>query len=332
MEKDYGNKRIDIYLTQFLKESGFKGLTRSFLKNHIKDIVTVNGKQVKTSYKLNDKDKVNIDIRKVKKILEEIDLSEDIVAQKGELDILFETEEYLVLKKPKGKVVHPGIGNRDNTLASNIRYYLESKGEYDSTVDRAGIVHRIDKGVSGILVVAKNKEYQDYLKTQFQDRVVEKVYCAKVDQFKEVEDIFKNVSKRSKKKILDDLINSSYEVDSEWLKYEGYIGRDSVNRYRMIFKKYEFGGSKYALTYIIPISKDEVLLKIETGRMHQIRATLFSLGYTIQGDTLYSTKKSDINSNEIELESIFLSILDKDGKRINFCTEDIDGKVPFKEK
>lgn len=332
MNKEYGNKRIDIYLTEFLKETGFKGLTRTFIQGHIKDIVSVNGISVKSSYRLKDTDKVKIDINKVKKIVEQTDSSEDILPEKGELNILFEDENYMIIYKPKGMVVHPGVGNRQHTLANYVRYYLESKDQYDTNMDRAGIVHRIDKGVSGIMVVAKNKEYQEFLKGQFQERVINKVYCAKVNKYKNVENIFKNISKKSKKEILEELIQNSFEVDEQWLKFEGYIGRDNTNRYRMTFKNYEFGGSKYALTYIVPISEDEILVKIETGRMHQIRVTLFALGYTIEGDKLYAPKRSESNSDEIQLESILLSIIDKNGQRLNFCTEDINGAKTYKKK
>jgi len=92
---------------------------------------------------------------------------------------------------------------------------------------------------------------------------------------------------------------------------EGYIGRDRVNRYKMEFRTYEFMGSKYALSYVL-FSGNQALIKIDTGRMHQIRATLKYLGYHIKGDKLYGNGVGD----SIMLESVLLSFTKQDGERL----------------
>ena len=220
------------------------------------------------------------------------------------MDILFEDRYLLVLLKPKGVVIHPGVGNIEKTLANNIRYYLESKNEFDTNMDRAGIVHRLDKGVSGIVVVAKNKDTQNDLKKQFSNREVEKIYLSQVVKFKESE--LSNIEKKDLNTVLNDIKNRDVNY-SDWFKASGFIGRDNVNRYKMQFKLYEFSGSKPAQSYILPVGENKMLIKIITGRMHQIRATLNYYGYNIIGDSLYSSKRKTSSSESIMLKSIYLS-------------------------
>jgi 23S rRNA pseudouridine1911/1915/1917 synthase len=304
IDSKYKNQRVDKFLTSQLQEIGFKQVTRNMIKDHISTGVQVNNLEIKPSYKLKNEDVVNIDEQYWKEIFSKLDLSDQISPQKGELNILYEDQYLLVIVKPKGLVVHPGVGNKKNTLANYIRYYLESKNEYDINVDRAGIVHRLDKGVSGIMVVAKDKQTQENLKKQFANREVEKIYLAQVEQFKESE--LNSFEKGDLNTVLENIKNG--EIDfSKWFQAKGFIGRDRVNRYRMDFKLYEFGGSKSANSYILPIDENKMLIKIVTGRMHQIRATLNYYGYYIKGDTLYRSKRIAKSSSNIMLKSIYLS-------------------------
>ncbi|HCC68041.1 TPA: hypothetical protein DEP90_02450 [Patescibacteria group bacterium] len=296
--------RVDKFVEEQLKDLGFKQATRSMIKNNISLGCTVNGNRIKPSYKLKEKDILNIDEQFWKEFFANKDLSEEIIAQKGDLDIMYEDEYIIVLFKPKNLVVHPGVGNRDNTLVNYLKHYLQEKDELDVNMDRVGVVHRLDKGVSGVMVVAKTKEVQDILKKQFANREVDKLYLANVEKFKESK--LQSIEEITIKEVIDCIKCSDIDY-SAWFDAKGYIGRDSVNRYRMIFKLYEFKGSKFAQSYILPISKDQMLIKIITGRMHQIRATLFSLGYHIVGDTLYNQATRKISSPNIMLQSIYLS-------------------------
>jgi 23S rRNA-/tRNA-specific pseudouridylate synthase len=140
--------------------------------------------------------------------------------------------------------MHPGVGNKKGTLANYVRYYLESKGEYDNLVDRAGIVHRLDKGVSGLVVVGKNKKAQEFLKREFKNRRVIKVYHAELEEYTNIEQKF------DLKEYVEEM-NIKMKPWKEWEKVEGYIGRSKIDRYKMEFKGYEFPGSKYALSYIL---------------------------------------------------------------------------------
>ena len=305
IEKSNINKRVDTLLSEILKE---KSLTRNIVQRYLEKGCTVNGKRCKRSYKFKEGDILNIDEEYWDNVKKDLDLSDEILPQKGQLDIRYEDENLIVLYKPKGLVVHPGVGNREGTLANFLREYLESKGEYDTLMDRCGIVHRLDKGVSGLIVVAKNKGSQEYLKSQFKENSVIKIYRAELEESKNVE------QNLDIKKYLKEL-NIELQPWKSWEKMEGYIGRSSVNRYKMEFKKYEFGGSKYALSYIKFFGK-EVLIKIDTGRMHQIRSTLEYLGFHIKGDSLYG--KSSDGNEMIMLESVLLSFLNIDGKRLIF--------------
>ena len=301
-------QRIDKCLVDILKNLDIDIPSRSFLQQLIGEKVLVNGVVVKRSYRLKVGDILEINIEAFNKALKEVDLSSSIIPQKKELDIVYENSNYIVLNKEKGIVVHPGVGNSKNTLANYIRGYLEEKEEYDPLVDRAGIVHRLDKGVSGLMVVAKNKKMQEFLKEQFQSHTVEKVYRMQTEKFKESElNILEIVG--------DFVLNDSLEMDSRWLTVKGYIGRSRSNRIRMEFKSYEFGGSKSAVSHFLKVGEDTFLVKIDTGRMHQIRATLFYLGRYIIGDSLYTPSSRVFTPSSIDLESVYLSFKDLSGEK-----------------
>ncbi len=304
IKPQFHNERIDKYLEKKLKQLGFDQTTRSMIKDNVSKGVKVNDRKVKASYRLNQEDIVEIDEKYWEEFFEKEDLSEKIVPQKGDLDIIYEDSHIIVLNKPKGLVVHPGAGNRTNTLANYLKGYLQSKNEFDINMDRAGIVHRLDKAVSGIMVVAKNKIVQNELKKQFSQRKVDKIYLAQVKKYKASE------LSLLKKKELKDVINEIKEGEIDyknWFEAKGYIGRSTIERYKMEYKLYEFSGSKPARSYILPLKGNKMLIKILTGRMHQIRATLYYYGYYIKGDTLYKPKSRNDSSNRIMLESIHLS-------------------------
>lgn len=296
-------QRLDLLLFNILKN---KSLSRNIIQRYISKGCSVNGRECKRGYKLKEGDVVSIDEKYWNTLTKTLDLSDEIKPQKGNLDIRYEDNECIVLYKPKGLVVHPGVGNTQNTLANYLRYYLESKDEYDVLMDRAGIVHRIDKGVSGLMVVAKNKRMQEFLKSQFKKRDVIKIYHAYLEESTNIQHIV------DLKKYVKEM-DIKLQQWKEWKRVEGYIGRDRVNRYMMDFKSYEFGGSKKAVSYFL-FSKNEVLVKIETGRMHQIRVTLKHMGYHIKGDKMYGEGKGD----EIMLESVLLSFKDISGNQLTF--------------
>lgn len=306
IDSKFHDERLDKFIELQLKELGFDQATRSMIKDNVSEGSKVNNENVKPSYRLKQGDEIDIDQEYWGNFFEAQDLSEEIIPQKGELNILYEDQYLIVLLKPKGLVVHPGVGNQKDTLANYLKEYLQSKNEFDINMDRAGIVHRLDKGVSGIMVTAKNKSVQEKLKQLFARREVEKIYLAQVERFKPSE--LESFSKQDLDKVLDEVMNQEISYE-DWFKAKGYVGRDNVNRYKMAFKLYEFGGSKSAKSFLLPIKEDQILVKIVTGRMHQIRATLYYYGYYIKGDNLYTPGKGESTSEEIMLKSIYLSFI-----------------------
>lgn len=305
--------RVDIFIHEQLKNMGFETPSRTFLHKIFKEIVEVNGKEVKSSYKLKEGDIVDISREKIEQELNNQDKNIGIIAQDGDIEILHETNEYLVINKPKGIAVHPGFKNTENTLVNFVRGYLEKKKEFNPRLNRAGLVHRLDKGVSGLMVFAKTVKYQEYLQKEFENHTVKKIYLAKTEGNSEL-----TIHDRSVKEELDTLLKDNFEMDSTWTLHEGYIGRDRRNRLRMEFKEEKFPNSKKAISYVKRIGENEFLVSILTGRMHQIRATLAHMGVPIQGDTLYGKIRVDGIPEKIELESILISFKDMDGKTVTF--------------
>jgi len=312
-------QRCDLFLLSFLHENGYRDLTRSFLQNNWKDLVKVNGKDAKPSLKLKENVVVEIDEGLLKeKIEDSIEVSE-ILPQEGRLDIVFENDEYIVLNKPSGLVIHPGVKQKEDTLANYVVGYLSSKGEYDKKVYRGGVVHRLDKGVSGLVLFAKTVKAQRFFQQKFENREVEKIYVADVtykDTPVELKEMFEKNS-IDINKALDELEKNNFRCDNSWYMVEGYIHRSNMNRMKMRFSRESSGKKhKYALTYVKPLNNEQIIVKIETGRMHQIRASLEYLRVHIVGDTLYETLsgKGGI-PDEIALKSVLLSFTDEDNQR-----------------
>ncbi len=315
LDSDIG-KRVDLFLFEKLKDLP---VSRTFLVENWNDFILINDRSVKPSYKIRKDDIYFIDTEKVQKLLNAKSKQSLLLGEHGNIDILYEDDNCLVINKQSGVVVHPGVGNEEGTLANFVKGYLEQKQEFDPNIKRAGVVHRLDKGVSGLILFAKNTKAQNYFQKQFENHTVEKIYRAKI----ECSNCSKEFLKYFPKKKLDiqeeieKLERNNFVCDERWMKIEGYIGRDSVNRMKMHFTKYERGGSKYALTYIRPVSSNEILVKIATGRMHQIRCTLEYLGANIEGDTLYKTKSGKGGIPEkISLSSIFISLKNLNGDNL----------------
>lgn len=305
-------KRVDSFLFNYVKENGLNNVSRNFLQNNWCDFILINNSVVKPSYKFRVGDSYFVDMEKVKRLVDENCISSDLVGQSCDLDIVYEDGNFLVINKPKGIVVHPGCGNKDNTLANYVKGYLEKKGEFDNGVKRAGIVHRLDKSVSGLIAFAKNLDAQIYLQKQFEEHKVDKVYLASVDDMK----TYSPKDDCNIQDVLDSLENNNFVCDDTWYKIDGYIKRSQSNRMKMQLCDVSASGSKYSLTYIKPINRKQLLIKIETGRMHQIRASLEHIGLHIIGDTLYCNSKGKGIPDNIELESVLISFIDMDGKRL----------------
>ena len=248
-------KRVDAYISSVENE-----ISRTAIQRLIEEgIITVNGKKVKVSYKVQENDIVEIRESKPKEI--------ELKAEKIPIEVIYEDEDIIVVNKPKGLVVHPAVGNPDGTLVNAIMDICKDTLSGIGGKIRPGIVHRLDKDTSGILIVAKNDLSHINISNQIKNHEVEKTYIALVrGNVRENEatinmPIGRNTKDRKKMEIRKN-------------------GKDAITHFKVL-KRYE----KYTLLEI----------KIETGRTHQIRVHLSHIGYPVVGDYTYSNGKNDFN-------------------------------------
>lgn len=218
--------------------------------------ILVNGKKTKSSYKLNLNDIVTIIIEPAKEV--------EIKPENIPLDIVYEDSDILVVNKQKGLVVHPGNGNPDGTLVNAIMAKCKDSLSGIGGEIRPGIVHRIDKDTSGLLIIAKNDKAHINMSNQIKDHEVKKTYIA--------------------------LIRGRLKENNATIDMP--IARSTKDRTKMAVSK----NGKNAITHIKVIErfKNYTLLEvnIETGRTHQIRVHLSQIGYPIVGDYVYSNGKN----------------------------------------
>ncbi len=249
--EDNNLERIDSYLSS----NEDLDLTRAKIQNLIKTgNILVNGEKIKNSYKVNIGDEIDINY-----VEEEISVEgEDIP-----LDIVYEDDDILVINKPSGMVVHPSVGNTSGTLVNALVNYSKlSKvnGEF-----RPGIVHRIDKDTSGLLVVAKNDKAHLFLSEELKEHKIKRKYIA--------------------------LVHGQIKFDNGTV--DAPIGRDKNDRKKMSVTA---NNSKEAVTHfrVLDRYKNTTLIEceLETGRTHQIRVHMKYINHTIVNDPLYSKDKN----------------------------------------
>ena len=246
-------ERLDKFLDEMLPD-----FSRSYLQKLIKgQHVTVQGQIVKPNYRLRAEDEIHIEIP------DEIKL--DIIPEKIPLDILYEDQDLLVINKPKGMVVHPAAGHYSGTLVNALLYHCEGQLSGINGVLRPGIVHRIDRDTTGSLVVCKNDMAHRSLAEQLKEHSINRRYRAIVwGNLKENEGTV-------------DAPIGRHPIDRKKMAINRTNGKRAVTHYRVLKRFSRF-------TYIE--------CQLETGRTHQIRVHMASLGHPLLGDTVYSTAKS----------------------------------------
>lgn len=251
VENDAGS-RIDKYLSEQISDR-----SRSFISSLIKDgNVLVNNKVVSKSYVLKDNDVVRANVPEAVEYVAE--------AENIPLDVVYEDSDLIVVNKPKGMVVHPAAGNYSGTLVNALMFHCKGQLSGINGVLRPGIVHRIDKNTSGLLVVAKNDVAHNSLAAQLKEHSVKREYRAVAyGRFKELEG----------------------RVDLP-------IGRDQNDRKKMTVT---YKNSKNAITNYRVLEElngySYISCILETGRTHQIRVHMSHLGHPLAGDDVYGPKK-----------------------------------------
>lgn len=245
------NERIDKIISTLNEE-----WSRSQVQHWIKEgLVKVNGKQVKANYKCSASEKVVIEIPEPESL--------DVEAEEMNLDIYYEDGDVLVVNKPKGMVVHPAPGHTTGTLVNGLMAHCNDLSGINGVL-RPGIVHRIDKDTSGLLMVAKNDFAHERLVNQLVEKSVKRKYYA----------------------IVHGVIPHDYGT------IDAPIGRDSDDRQKMTV----VDNGKHAVTHFQVLERFDqftfVECELETGRTHQIRVHMKYIGYPLAGDPKYGPKKT----------------------------------------
>ncbi len=252
VEEQFKNLRLDKVIAKNYPELSRTNIQKLIENNKI----TVNNKIEKASYKVSQGDKIAIEEIEVKTI--------DLKPQNIPLDVIYEDNDIIVINKQKGLVVHPANGNPDGTLVNAVMALCKDSLSGIGGELRPGIVHRLDKDTSGLIIVAKNDKAHLNLSNQIKNREVKKTYIALV----------RGVIKENEATINMPIARSTKDRKKMAVSKDG---KEAITHFKVI-KRYD----KYTL----------IEVKIETGRTHQIRVHMSQIGYPIVGDVVYSNGKN----------------------------------------
>lgn len=247
--------RLDVFLAEKLTE-----LTRAYIKKLNEDQkITVNGLNVKAGYTLKNGDKIEVEVPQNEPI--------DALPEEIPLDIVYEDKDLLVINKPQGIVVHPCNTTKSGTVVNALLYHIKDLSGINGKL-RPGIVHRLDKNTSGLMIVAKNDFAHKFLANQLKDKTLNREYLA----------------------LVKNTIKEPFEIS-------GYIQRNTKNRKIMALTSSEKGKFSKTNFEIEKKYKNYTLLRciLSTGRTHQIRAHLHSKNIFIVGDKEYGVEEKKFN-------------------------------------
>ena len=258
-------QRLDVFLAEKISEQHSRAHLQKMIKN---GAVMVNGKDVTPHYAVKDGDRVRV---------EKLDAPvEDLPAEAIALDIVYEDDDCLVVDKKAGMVVHPAHGNPNHTLVNALLFHVQSLGNATDKV-RPGIVHRLDKDTSGLLVVAKNDYAHAKLALQFKEHTIDRVYNA----------------------IVRGVVQHDEGVCEE------PVGRAFLNRKKVVIRP---SGGKDAITFFKVLKRFPnatfVEIRPKTGRTHQIRVHFAHMGHPVLGDALYGVQFPPIKRQALHALSL----------------------------
>lgn len=266
-DETYMDERLDKFLSAMLPDQ-----SRSYLQKIIKDgNVLVNGEPKKSSYRLEDGDEVTADLPELK--------SPDIEPENIPLDILYEDDSILMVNKPKGMVVHPSAGHYTGTLVNAVLWHCQGQLSGINGVSRPGIVHRIDKDTTGVLVVCKNDAAHNAVAAQLKEHSLTRKYRA----------IVHGVIKEDEGTV--DAPIGRHPTERKKMASGVKNGKRAVTHYRVLER---FQGYTY------------VECQLETGRTHQIRVHMASIHHPLLGDTVYGPAK---DSHHLEGQTLHAMVL-----------------------
>ena len=255
--KENDKIRLDAYISNNIED-----LSRMTVKRLLDEgNITVNGKVPKASYKVSINDNIEIEIEEPKET--------KLEAQDIPIDIIYEDSDIIVVNKPKGLVVHPANGNPDGTLVNAIMAICKDSLSGIGGEIRPGIVHRLDKDTSGLLIVAKNDRAHINMSEQIKDRKVKKTYIALV----------RGIVAENEATINMPIGRSTKDRKKMTVTKNG---KEAITHFKVI-ERYSTDNGSYTLLEV----------KIDTGRTHQIRVHLAEIGHPVIGDAVYSNGKNE---------------------------------------
>lgn len=247
--------RIDKYLSSVNEQ-----LSRSYIQKLLKSgLVLVNGKPVKASYQVDEGDVISLDIPEA--------VEPEIEPENMDLDILYEDQDVILVNKPKGMVVHPAAGHYSHTLVNGLMYHCKDQLSGINGVMRPGIVHRIDMDTTGVIIACKNDMAHNSIAAQLKEHSITRRYQA--------------------------IVHGVLKDDAGTV--EGPIGRHPTDRKKMSIN---YNNGKSAVTHYKVLKRfrqyTHVECRLETGRTHQIRVHMASIGHPLLGDLVYGPGKCPI--------------------------------------
>ena len=276
-----GGARLDKWLSDQLD-----GLSRAYIQKLIDDgAVLLNGKPGKASSRLNASDRIELEIPE--------SITPDIAPEDIPLDIVYEDDDVIVVNKPKGMVVHPAAGHYTGTLVNALMYHCGSSLSGINGISRPGIVHRIDKDTTGLIIACKNDRAHMRISEQLKAHTITRRYRA----------IVTGILKDDEGTITGNI--ARHKTDRKRMTVTAEGGREAVTHYRVLerFRKHTY-----------------VECRLETGRTHQIRVHMAYIGHPLLGDTVYGSSRDEGKLNGQCLHAMVLGFVHPTtGEYLEFC-------------